>query len=78
MDAILAQLWPQFLDETATRGFSDSKPTLTTERTPMDLIENLYAVIDHELGGSASRKRIETALTNFVEHQTTSDWLNRF
>jgi hypothetical protein len=52
-------------------------PTLV-ERNPLELLENVHDLIARELGGHAARKRIETALTAFVNHDLTVAWLDQF
>jgi hypothetical protein len=75
----LTRIWPEFLTESAKRGFAGVAPAAAAkEPTPVDLIDNLYAVISRDLGDLPARKRVETALTTFVQHEQTSKWLDRF
>jgi hypothetical protein len=79
LHAKLAKVWPDFLGGSAGRGFEGSAlDPAATEPTPADLIDNVYAVLARELGATAARKQVETALTTFAEHEQTSQWLEKF
>ncbi len=73
----LHRRWDEVLDLAAAVGFETAAPA-EGEPTPLDLIENVYVVIEHELNGSAVRKHIETALTTFAKHEATADFLDQF
>lgn len=72
----LAAGWREWLDQAAEIGFSGR--TEEGEKTPLELIEELHAIIANELGGQAARKTIETALTTFTTHDETEAWLKQF
>lgn len=76
LHAELDVVWSAFLDRAADEGFAGI--VADKERTPLQLIEEVYAVIERELGGLAARKTIETALTTFVNHDDTAAWLEQF
>ena len=72
----LADVWMDLLDRAAEAGFRGV--AAEKEKTPLELIEDLHAVIAHELGGQAARKKIETALTTFTTHEDTEAWLRQY
>ncbi len=74
----LDEVWMPLMDRAAAAGFSGRRPAPRPEEDPLHLIENLYDTIENELDGSAARKRIETALTTFVNHEKTAAWLEQF
>lgn len=78
LHARLGDVWFTLLDRAAGAGFSETVATPAADPTPLELIEQVYAVVEHELGGQAARKRIETALTTFVNHDQTVAWLEQF
>lgn len=78
LHAKLDEVWFMLLDRAAAAGFSETTPAPRPEEDPLDLIENLYEAIENELAGSAAHKRIETALTTFVNHEKTAAWLEQF
>ena len=73
----LNDAWNPFLDKAVEVGFDGVTPA-PVERTPLELLQNVHAVIERELGEHAARKRIETALTAFVNHDATEAWLDQF
>lgn len=73
----LSDRWIDFLNTTAAVGFGSAIPA-EEEEDPLDLIENLYAVIDDVLAGHPDRKRVESGLTAFVNHEKTDEWLEQF
>lgn len=72
----LDRVWKDLLNEAAERGFRGvgDEP----ETTPLQLLEALYATIEAELAGRASRKTIESAVTTFAQHPQTDAWLDQF
>ena len=72
----LDRVWKPLLDEAAARGFHGVEGG--TEKTPVQLLEALYATIEDELSGRASRKAIESAVTTFAQHPDTDAWLDQF
>lgn len=77
----LKEVWTDFLIEATRRGFSSavSAPELASaDRTPLDLLEAVYATVDEELGGTALRKPVEAALTAFAQDERTAAWLDQF
>lgn len=74
----LNDVWLSLLDKAAAIGFADSVPASAGDKDPLELIEDLYTVIERELSGSPARKEIETALTAFVNDDTTEAWLEQF
>ncbi len=71
LDQALTDNWMAFLDEAAKRGLAVLKPAgEEEEESASDLLERLYDVINEEIGNSAARKTIESALTIFVSHPT--------
>ena len=77
LHAKLNEVWMPFLDKAVEVGFAGLTPT-PVERNPLELLENVHDLIERELGGHAARKRIETALTAFVNHDATAAWLDQF
>ena len=73
---ILDRAWDDLLDEAAGRGFRGVADE--TEKTPLQLLEALYATVTDELTGRASRKTIESAVTTFAQHPETDAWLDQF
>ena len=67
-------LWKQFLLSISKSAFDQELPELS----PPEILRHLYATIDTELAGSESRKRIETALNAFVDHEQTQEWFKTF
>lgn len=72
----LQAVWLPLLDQAAQNGFV--KAGAVVEKTPLQLLEDVYAVIEHELDGDPRRKTIETALTSFAQHDQTAAWLQQF
>lgn len=72
---VLNREWLGFLDMTTIEGFAHVGPI---DLTPLDLLQSLYVTIQDELGGSQSRKRIETAVTTFANHSDTEEFLNEY
>ena len=71
--------WLSFLTTTAERAFAQATSTLTDDsRNPLELLMELYGVIERELADSESRKRIETVLNRFADHQETEVWLEKY
>lgn len=71
--------WLSFLTTTAATAFDLAAPTVADDiRTPLDLLNELYGVIGSELADSESRKRIETVLNRFADHQETEMWLKKY
>lgn len=66
--------WKMLLSNIAKEAF---KHTIT-ELSPPELMRHLYQIIELELAGTDSRKRIETALNAFANHAETQKWLNSF
>lgn len=64
--------WKMLLSSIAEKAFAQSSPVLT----PPVLLQNLYQTINDELAETPSRKRIETALNAFADHEQTQEWLN--
>ena len=78
-DLTEAENWSEFLTKTAARAFGTLFPGATdTENTPLELIEELYQVLDEELVDSESRKHIESVLNRFTQHEETEKWLETF
>ncbi|WP_020588532.1 extensin family protein [Desulfobacter curvatus] len=67
--------WLDFLTQAANKAFGFVEPE---EKDPLDLIRDLYKVIDSELENSIYRKPIETALSTFVNHPDTRNWLAKY
>ncbi|ETR68771.1 MAG: hypothetical protein OMM_04362 [Candidatus Magnetoglobus multicellularis str. Araruama] len=67
--------WLTFLTLSSHRAFLKC---VSNQQTPFDLIQNLYTVINKELNDTQSRKTIECALNNFVDHRETQLWLDNF
>jgi hypothetical protein len=67
--------WLLLMDECVIAGFANIGPIL---QTPLDLLQAIYAVVEQELGGAASRKPIESAVTTFANHGTTDAFLEQF
>ncbi len=75
LHAKLNEVWLTLLDRAAESGFAGVGASIGAEKSPLELIEDLYSVIEQELGDSAARKQIETTLTAFVNHERTAAWL---
>lgn len=76
LHAKLNDVWLELLDRGAATGMAMAAPV--EEHSPLELLENVYTVIEDELKGSAARKRIETALTTFVDHEETAAFLDAY
>lgn len=72
----LDRVWPSLLDEAAEVGFR--RADVGAEKSPLDLLKDIYATITEELDGRASRKTIESAVTTFAQHPETDAWLDQF
>lgn len=59
-------VWLKFLTKVAASAFGTT--VQPKEKTAHDLLQDVYSVIAHELAEQPARKRIETALTAFVNH----------
>ena len=71
--------WLSFLTTTAERAFEQATGTVAEDsKNPLELLMELYGVIERELADSASRKRIETVLNRFADHQETEVWLEHY
>jgi hypothetical protein len=82
LDRTLGEVWFDLLGEVARAGFADataaSPPASGPDETPLALLNQVYAAIDEELGDTALRKPVETALTAFARHEDTDAWLDQF
>jgi hypothetical protein len=72
---VLSGVWLAVLDNTAETGFAAISPA---RKNPLELLQNVYAVIGHELAGDERRKRVETAVTTFAIHQDTDAFLDAY
>ena len=70
-------VWLHFLARIAETGFNIVQPE-PEERTPLNLIHDLYSIIGEELKDSAVRKPMEAALNTFVNHEETQEWLKKY
>jgi len=75
--------WQKFLyavAEAAAADYSSPGPEEDEpkEKTPLQLLHNLYSVIEDELQGTALRKPVEIALNEFCNHEATQKWLEQF
>jgi hypothetical protein len=71
--------WLSFLNATAARAFDLATTSVTDDtKNPLELLNDLYGVIERELADSESRKRIETVLNRFADHQETEVWLETY
>jgi hypothetical protein len=73
----LHEVWMPLLDAAVQTGFAGVAFGVV-DRTPLELLENVYDVVERGLGGHAARKQIETALTAFANHDATIAFLNQF
>ncbi len=73
---VLDRAWSDLLDAAREQGFRDMADA--TKKTPLHLLEALYATVSDELAGQASRKTIESAVTTFAQHPKTDAWLDQF
>jgi hypothetical protein len=64
-----------FLDKAMESFFTDASP-VPVERNSLELLQNVYNLLQRELGVHATRKGIDTALTGFVNHHTPTAWLD--
>ncbi len=65
------QTWKKLLSGIAETAFGRT----AEERGPPELLRHLYRVIETELSDNPSRKRVETALNAFANHEETQQWL---
>lgn len=72
----LDRVWLTLLDEAAETGFQQAD--VGREKTPLELLEDVYSTITEELDGDPSRKSIESAVTTFAQHSETQAWLDQF
>ena len=72
----LDAVWPDLLAWFANQGFAIVTPAVAI--SPLRLLQDVYEVVERELHNDAARKPIETALTTFVNHDETADWLDRY
>jgi Extensin-like protein C-terminus len=74
-------VWGAFLRQTAQRGFGAVAPAPAgpvAEKTPLELLHDVYAVIDQTLMDTGLRKQVEGVLTAFVNHDDTQSWLEHY
>lgn len=48
------------------------------EKSPLDLLHDVYGIIDQALADTGLRKQIEGALTAFVNHDEIQAWSDRY
>ena len=78
-DLSQATNWLSFLTSTAARAFDLATNVVSDDtKNPLELLNDLYGVIERELADSESRKRIETVLNRFAGHQETEMWLEGY
>ena len=65
------QTWKKLLSGIAETAFERT----AEELGPPALLRHLYRVIETELSDDPSRKRVETALNAFANHEETQQWL---
>jgi hypothetical protein len=77
--------WMLFLEETARVAFARPEGIISAERrpvaeasSPLDLLQEVYSVLDEELEDHERRKTIESALNQFAQHDETEKWLEKF
>ena len=68
------QVREMLLSNIAEKAFAQSLRDLT----PPALLRNIYNSIEYELAGTESRKRVETTVNAFVNHEETQNWLGSF
>jgi len=68
-------IWKNFLTLSAKTAFDKN---FSTEKSPLELLHDLYHVVDTELNNLPMRKSIECTLNTFVNHPETQDWLNKY
>ena len=66
--------WKKLLSSIAEAAFEQ----ISGELNPPELLRRLYHVIEAELAGVESRKRVETALNALANHEETQKWLASF
>jgi len=66
--------WKKLLSSIAEAAFEQ----ISGELSPPELLRRLYHVIEAELAGVESRKRVETALNALANHEETQKWLAAF
>ncbi|MEZ4694888.1 MAG: extensin family protein [Rhodothermales bacterium] len=71
----LNEVWVDLLDLSAAEGFAQ---TAQAAKNPLELIESLYEVIGRELDGLPERKRVETAVTTFVNHPEAAAFFDQY
>jgi hypothetical protein len=74
-------IWKAFLLKTAEKGFGVVEPSPAgsmAEKKPLELLHDVYAVVEHTLTDTGLRKQIEGALTAFVNHDETQLWLDHY
>jgi hypothetical protein len=70
-------VWKEFLLKTARKGFEAASVT-PTEKNPLELLHDLYDVIEQTLDSTGLRKQVEGALNAFANHEATQNWLDSF
>ncbi|WP_320047466.1 extensin family protein [uncultured Ilyobacter sp.] len=71
--------WLIFLTKISEKAFGTSGRVVSEEAsTPLELLDELYRIINEELVDFESRKVIETTLDQFAAHEETENWLNKF
>ena len=68
VDSALKDKWLEFLGKCAETGLPYLAPEEPQITSPDLLLENVYKVVEDELGNSEARKRIEVAITAFASH----------
>jgi hypothetical protein len=72
--------WSKFLDAVIVDSMEnpDNHDTDTPEMNPLELLHNVYATIDEELGSTSLKKPIESALNSFSNHEQVQKFLKDF
>jgi hypothetical protein len=72
-------VWDDFLSATLKRGIG--LPAATVEMPgadPLDLIHDVYSIINEQLAGSAAKDPIVSSLNAFANNPQTQAWLDQF
>jgi hypothetical protein len=76
----LKQDWLKFLDAVVADAVNnpENKEVEVPEMNPLELLHNVYATIETELGSTSLKKPIESALNSFSNNELVQEFLKDF
>ena len=78
-DISAPSVWREFLLGCAERAFEGVAPEFeSVAPNPLVALRRVYDIIDRELGDTASRKTVESALTSFVTLDEIGELLDKY